>query len=388
MTDRSLEHVRIYSLDAYAPGDTATRALDDAQTRGLHRGRPQEMHVNPDERADNELRVEPPEISDGEITDLEEGRDGVFYVPDETGSGRDAPPQNRRGRGGNGSGSGGDGPQLWKSRDPGDRRPHPSGRLIVAGLVTASVTGLAVSALGAVDSFEAVAHGYGTPHTSESGPLQHALQPEAEQLAERAIKLTLEHRDGFHATQDGQNEVDVQAGSDSFQDGITFTQPKAGFIDVKLVAPGIDVSSLTEGDAADVQQVYAQETEGIPDSGASAIDTQLVLANPAASEQRDLNNLVEAGDHAGQEWSGIWGVDNDRTANGYVGYGSDPNAVLTGPGPNGGEPMFDSGYWGGGTPPQQYADNGNASQLQTAKDVAAKAHEVFSGALRDIREQS
>lgn len=238
---------------------------------------------------------------------------------------------------------------------------------------------------------EGIAHAWdaagAAPSSAQSGPLRDILQPEAVSLAGKAIKLSKPSKTGapgvFQARQVSPSEVKLTAGSDSFEDGIIFTG-RAALIDVILTGPGLDAAHLTPADAADVSEVFIETTAGIPHSGGSAIDRQVSIANPAASQARDANDLMYAGSHAGQAWSGIYGVNDDRNANGYVGYSSDPNVVLTGPGPNHGLPEFDSGYWGGGSPPQLYADGGNASQQQTARDVVHQADTAFQAALAEI----
>lgn len=239
---------------------------------------------------------------------------------------------------------------------------------------------------------EGVAHAWDSmgaaPRSAQSGPLRDILEPEAVTLAGRAIKLSAPGKGGapaiFQARQLGPNKVMLTAGGDSFEDGIIFTG-RAALIDVTLTGTGLDAAHLTPADAKDVAEVFVETTVGIPHSGGSAIDRQVSLANPTVSQNRDANDLMYAGSHAGQEWSGIYGVNDDRNYNGYVGYGSDPNVVLTGPGPNHGLPEFDSGYWGGGSPPDLYADGGNASQLQTARDVVGQAETAFHDALAELR---
>lgn len=179
----------------------------------------------------------------------------------------------------------------------------------------------------------------------------------------------------------------LTAGADDFQDGTTFSG-QAAFVSVTLEGPGVEASDLRESDADDVSEVFVQETVGIPGSGGGAVDTQSLIDNPDASQARDRNDLLYAvsDSHGGQAWSGVYGVDNDTNEDGYDGYSSDPNLTLTGPGPNNGTPMFDTGYWGGGSPPPLTANDGNASPVETAADVAHQTELEFEQALKELRD--
>jgi hypothetical protein len=260
---------------------------------------------------------------------------------------------------------------------------------VAAGLATILTLGygVRVAAQGITHAWDSLG---AVPGSAESGPLRHILEPEAQSIAGKAIKLTAPAKDGgpavFQARQAGPNEVVLTAGSDSFEAGTIFNG-HAALVDVTLTGRGLDAAELTPANAADVSHVFIETTTGIPRSGGSAIDRQVDLSNPEASQARDRNDLIYAvgGDHEGQAWSGIYGVNNDTNSNGYVGYSTDPSAILTGPGPNHGLPEFDSGYWGGGSPPPLFADGGNASQAQTASDAAEQAAKAFQAALAELR---
>lgn len=311
------------------------------------------------------------------------GADGVYAREDESGTGTvDIP------RGARGSATANDQPSLWRpvdrARPEGRGHLHVGPRGLVAGV--AAVT-LALTVTTGYEAYSSIRSAGLPPESSQSGPLRAALQPTAEALAEQAIAESGEQADGkpgvFHATQEGPGEVELVAGGDNYEAGASF-DGEAAVVDVVLTGAGLDASDITAADAGDVSEVFVETTKGIPDSGGFAEDTQADISNPGTSQARDHNDLAYLGSEAGDEWSGTYGTNNDRTDNGYVGASSDPSDGLPGPGPNHDTPIFDDGYWGGGSPPLEFADGGNATQDQTAKDAAAQTKQLFGDALQEI----